>query len=357
MAKLTSREKRFPRTAYLWLLFISIVFLLIGCMPVDGSAGPGSVIEPDDLPEQQMRFVYLCEDLSLKKYQNIAQGILERCEELNVACNIVDGKGRSEMLMSYIEDLGQTSADALLVSALTEPLGPLILNKCNALKIPVFTVSSRLKDGEGQEIPGIEIRGYEDGKCVASGIAAAILEEGALDAEKPILTIMCRMSNLTTATEVVCGFFDEFSRRLPQLGSDSYVQLEVISASSEGQYLSINNYFERSNAKAQYVILSFNDDGGAAIARYIEKSGLDLEQLLFCSVGAQENSLNIFESESPLAERYYSVSADYSTMGRQAVDYMYAHFKDEEPLPYVFTAPGDLITAKNYQEHLGKKDR
>ncbi len=356
MAKLTSREKRFPRTACLWLTLLSAVLPLTGCLPGGGSNGPDSATETGASSGEPTRFVYLCEDLSLTKYQNIARGILARCEELDVSCNIVDGKGRSEMLMSYIEDLGQASVDALLVSALTEPLGPLILSECSALEIPIFTVSSRLKDGEGQEIPGIELQGYEDGRRVASGVAAAILEEGALDPEKPILAIMCKMSNLTMATEVVCGFFDEFSRRLPQLGSDSYVQLEVISASAEGQYLSINNYFGRGGAETQYVILSFNDDGSAGIARYIGESRLEPERLLFCSVGAQENSLRIFEGGPPLAERYYSVSADYSGMGRRAVDYMYAHFKEGDPLPYVFMAPGDLVTAENYREYLGMQD-
>lgn len=352
MVKFALHEKRFPRIVHSWMLFLSITLFLIRCILVSVSGDLDSDGRLPISPPEQKRFVYLCEDLSLTKYQDIAQGILERCAELNVVCNIVDGKGRSEMLMSYIEELGRTSVDALLVSALTEPLGPLILSKCHALDIPIFTVSSRLKDGEGQEIPGIEIQGNQSGRNLAAAIAEAIFEEAALDLEKPVSVIMCKMSNLTDATEIVSGFLDEFSSQFPSLGSDSYVQLEVISASAEGQYFSINNYFSRTGAETQYVILSFNDDGCKAVTDYIREAHLDPNRLLFCAVGAQKNSRRVFEEEPLLAGRYYSVSTDYPDMGRQAVDYMYAYMEKAEPLPYVFTPPGKLISAENYRELL-----
>lgn len=340
------------RAAWLCLLLACAMLLTVGC---SGTADQPDVPKEQDASvsappvEEQRRFVYLCEDLSLLKYQDIAEGIREQCEEKDIACTIVDARGGMEVVMAYIDELDQTSADAIMVSMLTEPLGALIQSKCNAAGIPIFAVSSRMRDEAGQEIPGIEMSAYESGESVAASIADAIEKGHALDMDRPISVVMCTMSNLTSATEIQNGFYDMFSKRFPELGSDSYVELEALSPDDEGQYFSLNNYFGKRDPGMQYVFLSFNDDGSAGIVRYVQEVGMDPERILIGAVGMQANSKQIFEDLPTLAKRYHTTSVDYRGMGRQAVDEVFNALLTGEAFPHIFVPLGETVTADKYQ--------
>jgi hypothetical protein len=214
--------------------------------------------------------------------------------------------------------------------------------------IPVYTVSSRVRDKEGQDLPGIEISAYESGEAVAKSIAAAI-EDGALTTEKPLSVIMCSMSNMTYAKEVMTGFYNAFSNELPHLNSDSYLELEVLSPSGEGHYFSLTNYFGKIDPAMQYVIVTFNDDGSMGILDFVQEVGIHPDALLFGSVGMQANSRRIFEEDPVLADRYHAIAGDYEKMGQQAVDRMYAHLIQSSVLLQEFMPLGVTVTAETYQ--------
>ena len=340
------------RAAWLCLLLACAMLLTVGCT---GTTNQPDVPKKQDASvsvppaEEQRRFVYLCEDLSLLKYQDIAEGLRERCEENGIAYTIVDARGGMEVVMAYIEDLDSTSADAILVSMLMEPLGALIQSKCDAAEIPIFAVSSRMRDEAGQEIPGIEMSAYESGESVAASIADAIEKQRALDMDGPVSVVMCTMSNLTSATEIQNGFYDMFSKRFPELGSDSYVELEVLSPDAEGQYFSLNNYFGKRDSGMQYVFLTFNDDGSAGIVRYVQEVGMDPERILIGAVGMQANSERVFEELPMLATRYHAISVDYNDMGQQAVDGVSDALMAGEEFPHIFMPLGEIVTADKIQ--------
>lgn len=342
------------RAAWLCLLLTCAMLSVTGCA--------GSTHQPDAPKEQdvnlseptvekQRRIVYLCEDLSLLKYQDIAEGIREQCEKEHIAYTIVDARGSMEVVMAYIEDLSRNSADAVLISMLTEPLGALIQSKCDAVDIPIFAVSSRMRDDAGQESPGIEMSAYESGQWVAESMADAIEKEHALDLDRPISVVMCTMSNLTSATEIQNGFYDIFSKRFPELGSDSYVKLEVLSLDGEGQYFSLNNYFGKRDPEMQYVFLTFNDDGSSGIVRYVQEAGMDPERILIGAVGMQSNSRWIFEELPELAPRYYTIAVDYRAMGRQAVKEVNSALVAGEGFSHVVFPYGEIVTADSYRSN------
>ena len=328
------------------------MFLTAGCGQSAGGDQPDrsqdKITEKEPPENSGQRFVYLCEDLSLQKYQDISAGIRRRCEDYGITCTVVDAKGNAGVLMDYMEAFDANSTDALLVSALTEPLGPLIQSKCDEEGIPVYTVSSRMRDKEGQDLPGIEISAYESGEAVAKSIADAI-RGGALAMDKPLTVIMCSMSNMTPAKEVMTGFYDAFSIQLPHLNSDSYLELEVLSPSGEGHYFSLTNYFGKIDPAMQYVIVTFNDEGSMGILDFVQEAGIHSEELLFGSVGMQANSRLIFEGDPVLAERYHAIAGDYEKMGQQAVDRMYAHLEQGSALPQVFMPLGKIVTTETYR--------
>ena len=250
--------------------------------------------------------------------------------------------------MDYLEEFDADAMDALLISAVTEPLGPLIKSKCDAAGIPVYTVSSRLRDKEAQDLPGIEISAYESGKAVAESIAGAI-RNGVLTENQPLTVIMCSMSNMTPAKEVMAGFYNAFSNRLSHLNSDSYLELEVLSPFGEGHYFSLANYFGKIDPAMQYVVVTFDDDGSQGIVDFVREVGIQPEKLLFGSVGMQANARCIFEEELDLADRYHVVAGDYTEMGRQAVDRMYEHLEQDAMLPQIFMPLGETVTAETYR--------
>ena len=349
---MNSAGRKSLQAVWLSLLLACVVILAAGCANHTGQ--PEASGRPQDsdtvtVPtEEQRRFVYLCEDISLLKYQDIAAGIRQQCTDRNVACTIVDGGGNAGILMAYIEELNQDMVDGILVSALTEPLGPLIQSKCATIGVPVFTVSARMRDEEGQDLPGIEISAYESGEEVASDISKAI-RRGALDVNRPISVIMCSMSNITSATEFTRGFYDMFSEMNPSLSSDSYVELEVLTAHAEGHYSSLNNFFGKTVSDVQMVFVTFNDDGSAGIVQFVQEAEIAAENLLIGSVGMQANSRMIFEGLPDLAPRYYAVTADYEEMGRQAVDALDDCLRDGTELPHIFMPLGEIVTADKYQ--------
>lgn len=340
------------RFGWLCLLLTAVVFLTAGCGQSAGGDQPDrsqdKITEKEPPESNGQRFVYLCEDLSLQKYQDISAGIRRQCEDYGISCTVVDAKGNAGVLMDYMEALDANSTDALLISALTEPLGPLIQSRCDKVGIPVYTVSSRVRDKEGQDLPGIEISAYESGEAVAKSIAAAIAD-GALTTEKPLSVIMCSMSNMTYAKEVMTGFYNAFSNELPHLNSDSYLELEVLSPSGEGHYFSLTNYFGKIDPAMQYVIVTFNDDGSMGILNFVQEVGIHPEALLFGSVGMQANSRRIFEGDPVLADRYHAIAGDYGKMGQQAVERMYAHLTQGSALLQEFMPLGETVTAETYQ--------
>lgn len=333
------------------LLIASLGFLEAGC-----AAGTAPEVlpapektEPEPSQKEQQRFVYLCEDLSLLKYQDIAAGIRERCEELDIAYTVVDARGRMEVVMTYIDEINDRSADVMLVSMLTEPVAPLIQNKCDTAGIPMFSVSSRLRDETGQEIPGIEISAYENGAAIAECMADSIQRGHALDIRRPITVVVCNMSNITCATTISNGFSEQFFEYFPNLNSDSHVELEVLSPDANGQYFSLANYFGTPGLDMQYVFVTFNDDGVAAIARYVQEAELPPENFLIGSVGLQTNGKQVFETLPEIAERYCAVNVDYVSMGRQAVDEVYSALESGKEFPHVFVPLAEIVTADNYR--------
>lgn len=336
-----------------WLCFLLACLMLLpaGCRETADTPDVSPDEMESDMPSrEQQRFVYLCEDMSLLKYQDIAAGIRERCEERSIACTMVDARGRMEVVMTYIDEINERSADVMMVSLITEPVGPLIQNKCDAANIPMFSVSSRLRDETGQESPGIEISAFESGAAVASCMADAIQKEKALDIRNPITVVVCNMSNITCATAVRNGFCETFFEYFPDLSSDSYVELEVLSPDAEGQYFSLTNYFGKPSPDMQYVLVTFNDDGVDAIVRYVQEAELPPENLLIGSVGLQANGKRVFGELPEIAARHYAVSVDYHSMGRQAVDEACAALELKEDLPLVFLPLGEVITADKYQQ-------
>ena len=349
---MVSVRRILSRTGVRCLLLLCLLLLTTGC---------GEIAEPNEVPpapeqteseppeKEQRRFVYLCEDLSLQKYQDIAAGIRERCEELSIACTVVDARGRMEVVMAYIDEIDERSGDVMMVSMVTEPVGSLIQNKCDAVDIPVFSVSSRLRDETGQEIPGIEIPAFESGAAIALCMADSIQKEQALDVKKPITVIVCNMSNITCATAVRNGFAETFFERFSEIGADSYVELEVLSPDAKGQYFSLTNYFGKPSLDMQYVFVTFNDDGVDAIVQYIQETGLLPENFLIGAVGLQANGKRVFEELPEIAARHCAVAVDYHSMGRQAVDEVCAALESGEEFPHVFLPLGEIITADKYQ--------
>lgn len=342
----------FSRRIWPCLFLMCLALLATGCaknadLP---DAPPASEKTDLDIPsKEQQRFVYLCEDMSLLKYQDIAAGIRERCEELSIACTVVDAQGRMEVVLTYIDEINERSGDVMMVSMVTEPVGPLIKNKCDAVEIPMFSVSSRLRDETGQEIPGIEISAFESGAAIALCMADAIQTEQALDIQKPITVVACSMSNITCATAIKNGFCETFFEYFPEISADSYVELEVLSPDAKGQYFSLTNYFGTPSSDMQYVFVTFNDEGVDAIVQYVQETGLLPENLLIGSVGLQANGKRIFEELPEIAARHCAVPVDYHSMGRQAVDEACAALESGEEFPHVFLPLGETITADKYQ--------
>jgi len=340
------------RIGWLSLLLAAAMILTAGCGQTAGGDQPDrsqDEITNNATPENGgQRLVYLCEDLSLQKYQGISAGIRQRCDDYGITCTVVDAKGNAGVLMDYMESLDADSTDGLLVSALTEPLGPLIQSRCDEAGIPAYTISSRMRDKEGQDLPGIEISAYESGEAVAESISGAI-RNGAFEMESPFSVIMCSMSNMTPAKEVMMGFYDTFSVLFPHLSSDSYMELEVLSPYGEGHYFSLTNFFGKIDPAMQYVIVTFNDDGSMGILDFVQEAGIRPEKLLFGSVGMQENARMIYEGDPVMAERYHVISGNYEKMGQQAVDRMYAHLEQGSALPQVFMSLGEIVTAETYR--------
>ena len=342
------------KTALLILCAAMLCSVMVACSP-GSNLVPVSPAAGETKPEEyhQWRILYLCSDTKMKKLGTIAEKMKEKCEGNNIELIVIDCSGRDSIFLNTIDELNTMNLDGVIVTASNENLGPLIQEKCDESGLPLISIESRLKNSEGQEIPFVDINTYKGGYLMGKTIAEEARNRGFIGDDKKTSVLMLYMTNMVSASQIMNGCRNAMEEALPELYSENYITLEVISSLMEKQYLSVENYFNKLDRYTNYIMVAFNDEGAYALEKYAAENQLNTEHLLIGSMGGFDYSRDIFRSD--MGDSYFVVHEDCEEIVEETINMMLDNLNDGTALSSYQLIAGDVISSENYQDFFQDK--
>ena len=113
--------------------------------------------------EQPLRFAYISKDLDHYWFQQIAEGIRNKCLELGCTCDTFDAHFDDDVCMDLVQQVVDQDYDGLMICTTNQDLGDDIGKLCEEAGIPVVTIDDTMKDHNGKMFSHVGMATRETG--------------------------------------------------------------------------------------------------------------------------------------------------------------------------------------------------
>ncbi len=297
--------------------------------------------------QKKLKFAYVCKMLTHPWFLEEESGIKAKCAELGIDYVGVDANLKDEACMQAVDNVIGQGANALMIVVTQQSLGPAVVEKARAAKIPVITIDDTIKDSAGVQIPHVGLPTTETGYLGGKALAKLAKERGFMKSGNVVKVMMIDMSFLSVVHDRTVGYKKALQEDLG-LADDAF----IIQDSKTGMFeenLPVASAILNANPKAtHWIVTGINDDGALAPLRIFEENKFPLDRVLACGLGGYSTSYEEFQKSH---NSYIVTKLQPAEEGKKAVEILYNFLTKGTPMPDMTLVPGVVVTKETYKNY------
>ncbi len=295
--------------------------------------------------EKQLRFGYISKMLTHPWFIDESKGLATRSKELGVDYIAIDANQDDEAFMAAFDNLLARNVDAIFFCITDPKLGPAIVDRARAAKVPIMTIDDNIKDSKGNPIPHVGMPTTEVGYQGGEALANEARKRGFFKAGNVVKVMSVNVSFKEFLNERTLGYHAALKKFAPEIPARNFIDQDNKTGMFE-DVLPVAAAILNANPDAtHWIVTGINDDSALAPLRIFEENGFPLDRVISCGLGGYKSSLEEFQK----AHSSYIVNKTQPyQQGYMAAQLMYDHIKQGKALPETTYVPGVIVTKENY---------
>lgn len=289
---------------------------------------------------------FICKDLSHYWFQQVAEGIQNKCLELNITYETYDVKYDDDACLDAVEDAIAKGTSGIMICTTNQELGPEIARMCEKADVPLLTVDDTMEDENNVQLPHVGMAAEEMGILGGMALSRLAEERGFFDGTSPVKIVELDVPALSVFRQRLRGYEEALFSNTP-LTADDVICVNVRDGMYEGNYAAFEQYLleNKPDPNTKWIVCGVNDDSALAPMHSLVQYGVSNEQILACGLGGYELSITEFENKN---YNYITAMTQPYEEGAQAVQMLYDCFVNDIPMEGSILLGGKIATCDNY---------
>jgi L-arabinose transport system substrate-binding protein len=277
-----------------------------------------------------------------------ANGLKKVAGEKGVNLTIQDVKLDATLAMDAVDQAIGTGVDGIITVVPDQKIGPAVLKKAAAAKIPVVSIDDYIYDDANKQAPFVGFFAPDIGKQV--GDKAAELFKAADWQKDPKAVI--RAVSIELPTLSVCQMRTDASTKtwlatFPNMKDNTDILHLPYDGTLKGAADVFPAFITAHPEITHWVLWSCNDDGVLGAVRALENAGVKADNIIGVGLGAHM-ACDEWNKAKPTGFKA-AVYINAALHGQKAMEIMYDYLANGTPLPENSIVKGVMVDPTNYK--------
>jgi len=275
------------------------------------------------------------------------KGAKREAKKLGVDLTVQDLQLDADAALSALDTVIGQGAQGIAIVVPDQKIGPSVIQKAQAQDVPLMAADDTIEGPDGDPAPFVGFDWPAVGRQVGAEMAKRFKEAGWDPASTKIASIelqelsVCMVRNRNAQAE----FLDQ----VPDFPEENIVHVPY-DGTSNTAIDAMNGTITANQRVEHWLIWSCNDDGVVGAIRALENAGIGPDRAI--GVGLNANlACGEWKKGGDTALKS-AIYTDSAKVGAGAVEALYEHIKNGEPLPKKVLFKGVLVTPQDYKQKM-----
>jgi L-arabinose transport system substrate-binding protein len=277
-----------------------------------------------------------------------AAGLTQVAKEKGINLTIQDVKLDATLAMDAVDQAIGTGIDGIITVAPDQKIGPAVLKKAAAAKIPVVSIDDYIYDDANKQAPFVGFFAPEIGKQVSQ--KAAELYKAAnwqTDSKAVIRAVSIELPTLSVCQMRTDAATKNWLETFPAMKDNTDILHLPYDGTLKGAADVFPAFITSHPEITHWVLWSCNDDGVLGAVRALENAGVKADNIIGVGLGAHM-ACNEWNKAKPTGFKA-AVYINAALHGKKAMEIMYDYLANGTPLPDNSIVQGVMVDPTNYK--------
>ena len=310
--------------------------------------GASAIVSAEEAAED-LKFVYVCKQLSHPWFVQEEMGIKKACDELGIEYVGIDSDNNDEKCLADIQSAFSMEADALLICITNQSMGPNVADLCAQEGVALVTIDDNILDSEGNQVPHVGMPTKEVGTLGGEELAKMANERGFFEDGNVVKVLQIDIPTNTVFAPRLDGYKEALMAATP-LQDEDFIRVDANDATAEYEgNLQVSSPVILAHPEVtHWIVTGANDDCALAPMAILQEQGFDMANVLGCGLGGYEMSLEQFKNGN---ESYIAIVLQPDVEGYKAVYEAYENIVNGTPMEENIFVSGSIANVENYLEY------
>lgn len=314
------------------------------------TAAPAAAAKPAS-GDKKLNVAYIVKMGDNPWFVSEANGIKQVAQDKGVNLTVQDVKLDATLAMDAVDQAIGTGVSGIITVVPDQKIGPAVLKKAAAAKIPVVSIDDYIYDDSNKQAPFVGFFAPEIGKEV--GQKAAELYKAANWKKDPKAVV--RAVSIELPTLSVCQMrTDAATKTWLETFSDMKDNTDILHLPYDGTLKGAADVFPAFITAhpeiTHWVLWSCNDDGVLGAVRALENASVKADNIIGIGLGAHM-ACDEWNKAKPTGFKA-AVYLNSALHGKKAMEIMYDYLTKGTALPENSIIPGVMVDPSNYKTTL-----
>lgn len=294
----------------------------------------------------RLRFAYISKDLGHYWFQQVSNGIADKCTELGADYTAFDAQYDDGKCMEYVKIVVEEKYSGLMICPTDQGMGPEIAELCSKAGVALITIDDPIKDAEGNSIPHVGMAVKEVGVIGGMALAKLAEERGFFEPGGTVRIVEIDVPGVSVFRERLGGYEDALINGA-RLSRKDIVVVEAPTGMYESNLTAFKQFLAGYDYEPddKWIICGANDDCALAPMHALSEAGVPEGNAVACGLGGYELSIIEFQKGNA---NYITTMTQPDTEGARAVSMLYEYCSYGTPMENKVLIGGRIATCDNY---------
>lgn len=296
-----------------------------------------------------LKFVYICKQLTHQWFVQEEMGIKQACDELGIEYVGIDSDNNDEKCLSDIDSAFSMNADAVLICITNQSMGPNLAARCEEEGVALITIDDNIVDADGNNVPHVGMPTKEVGTLGGEELAKMANERGFFEDGNVVKVLQIDIPTNTVFAPRLDGYKEALMANTP-LTEEDFIRVDAADATGEyeGNMTVSSPVIMAHPEVTHWIITGANDDCALAPMAILGEQNFDMNNVLGCGLGGYEMSLEQFKNGN---DSYIAIVLQPDVEGYKAVYEAYNYIVNGEEMDETTYVSGSIANAENYLDY------
>jgi L-arabinose transport system substrate-binding protein len=297
---------------------------------------------------QNVKIAFLTKHLDNPWFVSETGGAKDLAATLGVKLTVQDLQFDANLALTAVDTVIGTGTKGIIIVVPDQKIGPSVISKATAAKVPIMAVDDTIKDQSGTPAPFVGFDAPKLGDQVGGAVADLYTKAGwAGDSSKVVRAVSIEQNTLSVCSQRTDASTAAFLQKAPSFGSQNVLHIPY-DGTLNGSLNVMSTVITAHSNVTNWLFWSCNDDGVLGGIRALENHGVPSSRAIGVGLGGNLTCGEFNKSQvTAFAATTYVNSANE---GKAALQEMYDKIVHNKAIPVSTLVPATLVTRDNFKQ-------